>query len=136
MTEILATTDTMISGNWIIATIGALASAGALLLGKMQGRKEAQEMTLRDPVPTVPTSKVYQPPSWDAHQALTHRVFKLEEGMTRMQDDLKSIRQENGLQYASLLQAGSDRELRLSEKLDAVANLIHRRIDTVLKSEA
>jgi hypothetical protein len=56
--------------------------------------------------------------------------------MTRMQDDLKSIRQENGLQYASLLQAGSDRELRLSEKLDAVANLIHRRIDTVLKSEA
>jgi hypothetical protein len=140
MTEFLylaeANGDPMISGNWIIAVIGAVASAGALLIGKMQGRKEATDMTLRDPVPTVPTSKVYHPPSWDMHQALTHRVIKLEDGMTRMQDELQSIRKESGLQYVSLLQAGSDRELRIGEKLDAVASEIHRRIDKVLKSDA
>jgi hypothetical protein len=37
-----ATADPLISGNWIIAAIGALASAAALVMGKMQGRKEAE----------------------------------------------------------------------------------------------
>lgn len=52
-----AAADPMVSGNWIIGVIGALASAGALILGKYQGRKEAAEssVTLKKPVPTVVT---------------------------------------------------------------------------------
>jgi hypothetical protein len=134
-TTTTAASDPMISGNWIIAVIGALSTAAALVIGKLQGKKEAQEMTLRDPVPTVPTSKVFGPPSWDLHQALTHRVTTLENGVERVEGDLKSIRAENSLQYTSLLQAGSDREIRIGEKLDAVASSIHRRIDEVLKTK-
>lgn len=43
--------DPMISGNWILALIGALASAGTLIYGKAQGRKEGREkrsVTLED----------------------------------------------------------------------------------------
>lgn len=54
-----AAPDALISGNWLLAVIGALASAGALIIGKYQGRKEAQEssVTIKKPVPTVRTQE-------------------------------------------------------------------------------
>jgi hypothetical protein len=62
--ELLATAtppaDPMISGNWIIAVIGALSTAAALILGKIQGRKEIEtgrEVTIKKPVPTVRTQE-------------------------------------------------------------------------------
>lgn len=52
--------DPMISGNWIIGVIGAVAAGIALVIGKKQGRMEgenAREVTLKKPVPTVRTQE-------------------------------------------------------------------------------
>jgi hypothetical protein len=75
-----AAPDAMISGNWIIGVIGALASAGALILGKYQGRKEAQEssVTLKKPVPTVVTRSealFANKPDLDDHVGWTRNEF-------------------------------------------------------------
>jgi hypothetical protein len=129
---LLATTapDTMISGNWIIAVIGALATAGALLIGKVQGRKEAtNNITLQSPVPELSTRKVLTPPSWDAHRALCDRVTKLEETTTELRRDLAG-------QYRELMVAGGEREERLGEKLDGIARGIHHRIDEMLNHKS
>jgi hypothetical protein len=55
-----ANPDTLISGNWLIAIIGAIASGMALVIGKIQGRREGEtsrEVTLKKPVPTVRTQE-------------------------------------------------------------------------------
>ena len=52
--------DPMISGNWLIGAIGAIAAGVALVIGKKQGRQEsesAREVTLKKPVPTVRTQE-------------------------------------------------------------------------------
>lgn len=137
MIELLANAapaaDPMISGNWILAMIGAITTAAAAFFGKAQGRKEAQRTTLESPVPEVPTRKVPTPPTYDAHRALEHRVGRVEEDITRIRDELKEDRRVAAMQFQQLMQAGQDRELRLGEKIEGFANAIHRRIDTVLK---
>ena len=124
--------DPMISGNWIIGVIGAIAAAVALVVGKMQGKQEAQRTRLESPVPEVPTRKISTPPTWDAHQALIHRVTHLEGDMQRMGDDIKAIRHEQAAQFKELMKEGASRELRLGEKLEGIAIDIHRRIDAKL----
>ena len=130
-----ATADPMVSGNWIIAVIGALASAAALLLGKMQGRKEATETVLKSPVPTVPTSKVSTPPSWDAHRALCDRVSRVEDEFRAMGKDIREMKAEQSEQFRQLMVAGAEREIRISEKLEGFARAIHGRIDEHLKPQ-
>ena len=125
----------MISGNWLIAAIGALASAAALILGKNQGRKEAQRTTLESPVPEVPTRKVTTPPSWDAHRALCDRVTRLEDDFRSMSGDMKTIKDEQTEQFRQLMVAGAERELRISEKIEGFARAIHSRIDQYLKPQ-
>jgi hypothetical protein len=126
--------DPMISGQWIIAVIGAAASAVALVIGKMQGRKEAQRTTLESPVPEVPTRKVSTPPSWDAHRALCDRVLRLEDDMKSLHQEVKKGMEAQADQFRQLMVAGADRELRISEKLEGFASAIHRRIDETLHS--
>lgn len=129
LAEVAAAADPMISGNWIIAVIGALASALALFYGKRQGLREAtNNFTLQSPVPEVPTRKVLTPPSWDAHQALRDRVTVIESG-------LADLRRESASHYHELLKAGSERETHLSDKLDGIARGIHARIDEFLATK-
>jgi len=124
--------DPMISGNWVLAAIGALASAGALILGKIQGRKEASETILKDPVPTVPMSKVSTPPSWDAHRALCDRVTRTESDILRVEGELKEMRIQQTQQFQTLMAAGAEREERIGHKIDGFAGAIHHRIDEIL----
>lgn len=59
----VAPADPMISGNWIIGLIGAIAAGIALVVGKMQGRKEAEsrDVKIQKPVPTIQTR---EEPRW------------------------------------------------------------------------
>jgi hypothetical protein len=127
-----AAPDPMISGNWIIGLIGALSTAAALILGKIQGKKEASEMTLNSPVPTVPTSKVSTPPSWDAHRALCDRVSRTESDILRVEGELKEMRIIQTQQFQTLMHAGAEREERIGHKIDGFAGAIHHRIDEIL----
>lgn len=122
--------ETMVSGEWItglvVAVIGALGAAWARTKGKEQGRSETA-VSLSEPVPTVPTRKVFSPPTWDQHRDLKERVERLEKVTMEIRKDL-------ALQYRELLDAGAVRESRIIDKLDGLATSIHIRIDQQLKA--
>jgi hypothetical protein len=130
-----AAPDAMISGNWLIAVIGAIAAGIALVIGKKQGRAEAEEnnVTIKHPVPTVPMSKVSTPPTWDAHVALCDRVTRQEVISNELRHDLSEVRKDMEHQYRELLAAGHERERNITDKLDGVARGIHARIDEIMK---
>ena len=132
--EILANAnpDTPISGNWIIAMIGALAAAAAAIMGKMQGRKQAMSARLESPVPEVPTRKVSVPPTWSDHKALLDRMNRTEADVLRVEAELKEMRTLQSAQFQAIMQAGADRQQAINDKLDGVATGIHRRIDEIL----
>lgn len=134
-TTAAAAADPMISGNWLIAVIGAIASAAALLIGKMQGERKAASTRLESPIPTVPTSKVSTPPSWDAHRALADRVARLEDDLRALATDMKLVKDAQAEQFRQLMVAGAEREIRISDKIDGFARAIHTRIDTHLKPQ-
>ena len=119
--------ETMISGEWmtglIVAVIGALASA---VVAYKKGVASTQDVSLRSPVPTIPTQKVSSPPSWDAHRALCDRVARVEETTHELRRDVAS-------QYREIMKAGADREASLSDKLDGIARGIHSRIDAIVQ---
>lgn len=118
-----ATVDPMISGNWIIAVIGALASALALFYGKRQGIKEAtNNITLTEPVPTISTRKVLTPPSWDQHKALSDRVLNLEERFTS-HERLQTER------FIKLMEAGENRKDAILEKFSKDLGQVYDRIN-------
>ena len=134
LAQAAATSDPMISGNWIVAVIGALASAFALFYGKRQGLKEAtNNVTLQNPMPELPIRKLLTPPSWDAHRALMDRVLVLEAATLELRKDSAELRRETNLQYHELLKAGGERETHLSDKLDGIARSIHARIDELMQ---
>lgn len=120
--------DPQISGNWLIAAIGAVFSGVALLMGKKIGKAEAQSMRLEEPVPTIPFRKVPGVPSWNDHSNLVERVGRLEAHIDRMRD-------EQAQQFKELLTAGANRQTeiveKLSEKIDAVAREWHGRLDNL-----
>lgn len=127
--------DHMISGDWVIKLVGALFAGAALVLGRYWGRKESEATRTRldEPVPEIPTRKVYTPPSWDAHRALCDRVGRIEADLARIQEEMKEDRQSASQQYLALMAAGNERELRITEKIEGFARAIHGRIDDYLK---
>lgn len=130
-----ASPDPMISGNWIIAMIGAIAAGVALVVGKKQGRAEAADnnVTIKQPVPTVPMSRVTTPPTWSDHKALADRVMRTESDILRVEGELKEMRITSTQEFQALMHAGADREQRIGDKIDGFARAIHSRIDEILK---
>ena len=113
--------DPQISGNWILAVLGALGTLAAGFYGHAKG-KSSQQVTLNSPVPTVPFQKVPGVPSWNDHMSLMAR-------MDRMEKHLDDLRDEQAKQYKDILEHGSVREQRIVDKIDAVAREWHARLD-------
>lgn len=122
--------ETMISGEWItgfvVAVIGAVGAFLARQKGKAEGR--AETITLTDPMPEVPTKQVFSPPTYHQHEALAHRV-------TRVEVSVDQLRRDQQEQFTKLLQAGETRADRLAEKIDGVAVGFHRRVDQLLNHD-
>jgi hypothetical protein len=115
---------TMIDGEWltgiVVAIIGAVGAIYARTRGRAEGR--AENITLGEPVPTVPVQKIYGPVTWDQHKSLVDRVGRLEATTIELRRDM-------AVQFRELLEAGGQRENRIAEKLDGIARGIHHRID-------
>ena len=125
MMQLLA--ETMIPGEWLIAApVAIIGAIGSALLAYKKGVAASGEVTLKSPMPTVPTSKVPTPPSWDAHRALCDRVTRLEETTQELRRDMAG-------QYRELMMAGAAREQSISDKLDGLARGIHHRIDELMQ---
>ena len=121
-----------LSGDWALALVGKIFGGLALLIGavltglkhgqKKERQRQQGDVTLKSPIPTVPTQKVFGPPTWDQHVALEQRV-------TRSEAEIKDLREKQSKQLIDLLHAGAERESRIIDKIDSVARAIHARID-------
>lgn len=119
--------ETLISGEWIIALVVAIIGAVASGIINYQRGVASQQIRVSEPVPEVPIKKNYQPPTWDQHKGLEMRVTALEHTTAELRRDL-------AIQFRDLLQAGAEREARLSEKLDKMCATIDGRIDKMLEN--
>jgi hypothetical protein len=94
---------------------------------KVQADK-AKAMRLEEPVPTVPTRKVFNNVTWnDLHPIITR--------MDRLEKHLDEVRKEQSDQFKEILEAGSTRESRLTHHLDDVARALHSRIDDMMRDQ-
>ena len=126
------TADHSISGDWLLKLVGAIFTGAALILGRYWGKKEALVTRLEDPVPEIPTRKVSVPPTWSDHRALVERMARTEADVLRVEGEIKEMRTLQAQQFQAIMQAGAEREMSLSNKLEGVATGIHRRIDEIL----
>jgi hypothetical protein len=116
-----APADPQISGNWILAVLGALGTLAAGFYGHAKG-KSAQRFALEAPVPEVPFRKVDRPVSFDQHTSLEARVARIE-------THLDTIQRDQAMQYRQILEAGSERELRMTEVINHGLREVHARLD-------
>ena len=71
------------------------------------------------------------PPSWDAHQALVHRVATGEQRTAMLETKFDELRHEMSTQYKSLMEAGAGRETHLSDKMDNIARQLFDRMNQI-----
>jgi len=118
----------MIPGEWITFFVVSIITAiGGAFAAYKKGLASATSTRLEEPVPIIRTKRVSEPPTWDQHMELHHRVSALEH-------TTQELRRELACQFRELLQAGGEREMRITDKLDGIARAIHARIDDQLKS--
>ncbi len=112
---IAANSEPMVPGNWIIAVIGALSTAAALIIGKLQGRKEAEsrEVTLKKPVPTVQTR---EEPRWAT-------LPELEDLERRMMDLIREIKTRLEADRAAAREAHGNTHKRIDDIVQVLAEL-------------
>ncbi len=123
----ITSNDTMISGDWMLKLIGAIFTGAALVLGRYWGKKEeANKLSLPNPMPEMPFRKVERPVSFDQHNSLEQRVGRIEVHLDVIQRDQAS-------QYRQIIEAGAERELRLTETLHAGLREVHGRLDELFK---
>lgn len=131
--DLLATTtqqaDPQISGQWLIAVIGALFSGAALVLGKYWGR--SQERTDRAVTISGQPVQFQNVPG----MASLNDITQLSGRIDRLEVDVRELRSDQATQFRDLMESGAARESRLMDKLDAVASEWHRRLDMLLPAK-
>ena len=136
LAEAAAAADPGISGTAVAGIIGAITTLVVGVIGKLkleQAKSDSRDVTIKQPVPTVPMSKVSTPPSWDAHVALCDRMNRQEQISNELRHDLSEVRKDMAQQYRDLLKAGHDQEQRISDKLEGMERGIRSRIDELMK---
>lgn len=109
----------------IIAAIGGV-WIKARSLGKAEG-ETSREVTIKNQ--PLQMTKTDRPVSFDQHSALDARVARIEIHLDRIERD-------GALQYKQLLEAGSERELRMTEVLAQGLREVHSRLDALLTRQA
>ena len=125
LAETAAGADPMISGTWLIGFLGAAGTLLGIIMGHKNG-KASQGVTINTPIPEMPFRKVERPVSYDQHNSLEQRVGRIEAHLDVIQRDQAS-------QYRQIIEAGAERELRLTETLHAGLREVHGRLDAMMK---
>ena len=131
--------ETLISGEWLTSfVVGCIGAIGAAIIawkkGQANGRSES--VTLKDPVPTVPVTKVYSPPTFSQHQDLVRRVTSIEhdakEHREHMEGQLRQVRSEQAEQFVRMMQAGESRKDAIMESMNSMVSAFHSRVDQLI----
>lgn len=114
-------------GNIMTVGAGVIAAAGVAAAGVIAAYKKGRGdgVQLQEPVPDIPVTRKYTPPTFFQHRELEKRVDKIEIGM-------ETLRRDQADQYRRILSAGEARTDRLADKLDGMARSIHARIDNMI----
>jgi hypothetical protein len=123
LAETAAGADPMISGTWLVGFLGAVGTLLGIVMGHKNG-KASQSVTLKNlPLRTL---REQRPVSYDQHSALDARVGRIEAHLDVIQRDQAS-------QYKQILEAGAERELRMTEVLNSGLREVHARLDAFMK---
>lgn len=111
----------------VAALINAIKAKEAKAKGIAEGRKqEKQERSVSITGQPVGVQLSEPALTWTHHSALEQRVGTLERAFEKERD-------EQARQWKILIEAGADREIRITEKLgnklDGIARELHRRLD-------
>jgi hypothetical protein len=118
--------------EWVTTfVVGIIAAIGGVWLkaksvGKVEG-ETSREVTIKNQ--PLQMTKTDRPVSFDQHSALDARVARIEIHLDRIERD-------RALQYKQLLEAGSERELRMTEVLAQGLREVHSRLDALLTRQA
>jgi hypothetical protein len=127
--------DFQVSGKWIIALLVAVIPLiGAVWIkAKAAGRGETK---ISEPVPEIPTKRVYSPPTFSQHQDLVRRVGMLEnetkEHREYVEAQLRDIRREQNEQFVKLMNAGETRKDAIMESMNDMVRNFHSRVDQLI----
>lgn len=139
-----AVPDAQISGTWVLELVtkifgGLAVLAGAVWAAYKKGQKApATETTatLKEPVPEIPTRRVYSPPTFYQHQELVRRVSLIEaeakEHREHMEEQLRDIRREQSEQFVKLMTAGEARKDQIMENMNSMVRAFHARVDQLV----
>ena len=111
--------DPLISGQWLIGIVGAIASGAALIIGKIQGRREAQasDVTLRRPVPTIETR---EKPAWALKSDLEALAAKHDRNIhnvhARLDDQVKALARLEGTAASTSENVGKLLDIAMNRK--------------------
>lgn len=114
--------------EWLTTfVVGIIAAIGGVWLkarsvGKAEG-ENSREVTIKNQ--PLQMTKTDRPVSFDQHSALDARVARIENHLDRIERD-------GALQYKQILEAGSERELRMTEVLSQGLREVHARLDALL----
>lgn len=128
--ELLTLADTAPSTDPLDKVLPWVSTFVAMVLAavfKVQADK-AKALRIEEPVPTIPTRKVFNNVTWNDLQPIITR-------MDRMEKHLDDVRKEQSDQFKEILEAGSTREHRLTTHVDDVARAIHSRLDDVIRDQ-
>ncbi len=111
-----------------VAIIGAIGAVWlkAKSVGKSEG-ENSREVTIKNQ--PLQMTKTDRPVSFDQHNALDARVARIEIHLDRIERDA-------GQQYKQLLEAGAEREMRMTEFFGAGLREVHARLDKLLESKS
>lgn len=131
---VIGNAGTMIPGEWIIGLIGAVATGIALVVGKLQGRKEAEtrEVTVKKPMPTVEIREQDRwatRPELEEHKLRTDKQIK--ELHSRIEDDRATAREALG-RIHSRIDNQSEATAELKGSVDGVAQNVDKLLTLAL----
>ena len=124
----------MISGNWIIAVIGAIASGAALFWGQHQGKKEATEtkisnqpIRIHDESPSATQDELRE-----LKEDIDKRLQKIEQALL---DERTVARQANGNIHARI-DKQSETMAEMKGELHQVGSNVRALLDIAMKRNA
>lgn len=126
--------DPLISGNWLIAVIGAIASAAAMFWGKHQGKKEATEtkitnqpIRIHDESPSATQDELRE-----LKEDIDKRLQKIEQALT---EERAIARTANGNIHARI-DKQSETMAEMKGELHQVAANVRALLDISMKRNA
>lgn len=131
--------DTLVSGNWIIAVIGAIAAGIAHVVGRKVGRNEGEnsrDVLIKKPVPTIQTR---EEPHWATKPELAEHVERTEQHFRDVWTAIESGRETSRVSLGKIHQridSQATATAAVQASVEEIRGLVGRLLDLALNRKS